>query len=243
LNPLEALLVRCFRETGPRNQHVVLPTSHLRQQRAPRLAQLALDPITNDRRTARLRNGEPEPRLVAAVFAREPIEDEKPRRHGAPLPVDGIEVARAAEPVLALHDLRRKALPALGAATLEDRTAGARRHAGTKAVPPLSAPHVGLVGPLQGECKEGEKSAGERLAARQYRRALSTGLSTGGRAQAAAHGTTACKRIHTCGGRCGCGESPVNLEPLRARSTHPMLGTRPIRSQGSGRSGWRAKSS
>src|SRR5207245_3214851 len=124
--------------------------------------------------------GRPQARLVAADLAREQGENEKARRDRAALPIDRVEVARAAEPVLAVHrpTLRREALPALCSAPLENRAAGTRRHARTKTVPALTAAHVGLVGPLQGKCKEGEKSVTRRLAAAQYRRALSTELST-----------------------------------------------------------------
>lgn len=68
--------------------------------------------------------------------------------------------------------LSREPLAAPSPAALEDRAAGARRHARTESVLALSATHVGLVGPLHG--LRGEKKRNERPfsgAPFEYRRA------------------------------------------------------------------------
>src|SRR5437764_5080952 len=101
-HPLEALLRGGLRKSGPCDQHIVLALLHLRQKRAPRLTELALDPVTDNRGAVRLRHREPEPRLFAAVVPRKPVENEEAGRHRTALPVDRIEVARTTEPVPAV---------------------------------------------------------------------------------------------------------------------------------------------
>ncbi len=70
---------------------------------APDLAQLPLDAVANDRVPDRFRHGEAETRFTRLGWPREPVEGQKPRRHRAAMPVDGVEVAGAREAVLALH--------------------------------------------------------------------------------------------------------------------------------------------
>jgi hypothetical protein len=67
--------------------------------------------------------------------------------------VDGIEVPRAGQTIRALHgeSLRREPRAASGATPLQDQPPCARRHAGAKAVLPLPASDVGLVGALHDE--------------------------------------------------------------------------------------------
>ena len=148
---------------------------------APGLAELPLDPVANDGRSARLRNGQAETRLFTPIFTREPVQHEKAGRDRAALPVDGVEIAGTAEPMSALHrrTLGRETLPAAGSPALQDRAAGARRHPRAKAVAALPPTHVWLIGPLQGRCKEGEKRGVRAMPSGQYRRASSTELSTG----------------------------------------------------------------
>ena len=67
--------------------------------------------------------------------------------------------------------LRGQALPALGPAALENRTAGACRHAGTETVPALPPAHVGLVGPFH-EVEKSRKNAPGGAVAGQYRQAV-----------------------------------------------------------------------
>src|SRR5439155_16158749 len=123
-----------LRQAGAYDEHVVLR----RRQRArgelrsPDLAELPLDPVSDDRVPRRARYGESEPRLAALIVGRtlEPVQRQKSRRCGAPVAVDSVEVARAGEAVLPLHRLRAEALAALRAAALENQAAGARRHPG-----------------------------------------------------------------------------------------------------------------
>ncbi len=73
----------------------------------PGLAELALHPVADDGVADRLRHGEAEPRLAAlALVAREPVEDEEPRRGRAAAAVDGVEVPGARQAVPALHAAR-----------------------------------------------------------------------------------------------------------------------------------------
>ena len=96
-----------FDEAGPHDQHVVVRRRQRLEPRAPHLAQLALD--------LRLRTTAPPAPFgtaipsagLLAVLAREPVEDEEPRRDGPPVPVDGVEVPRAGEAVPAIARLVR----------------------------------------------------------------------------------------------------------------------------------------
>ena len=87
--------------------------------------------------------------------------------------VHGVKVPGAGESVPPVHyALGREPLAAPSPAALEDRAAGARRHARTESVLALSAAHVGLVGPFHG--LRGEKKRNERPfsgAPFEYRRA------------------------------------------------------------------------
>ena len=75
--------------------------------------------------------------------------------------VHGVKVPGAGESVPPVHyALSREPLAAPSPAALEDRAAGARRHARTESVLALSAAHVGLVGPFHG--LRGEKKRNER---------------------------------------------------------------------------------
>ena len=90
----------------------------VREQLAPGLAQQpALHPVAHDRGAHGAGHREAEPRWAVLVFLpREPVQDEVPGRGGRPLPVDGVEVPRAGEPVAALHgrsELRRRGACAL----------------------------------------------------------------------------------------------------------------------------------
>jgi hypothetical protein len=108
----------------------------------------------------------------------------------------------------------RQALAAPGAAPLEDRATGARRHAGAEAMPPLPSAHVGLIGPFH-KPKRVEKTARPRAASGQYRRgagghkrARKRGVKAGRRdASVASIGKT----VHTCGCRCGRPVFPCKL--------------------------------
>src|SRR3954453_3635130 len=100
--PVEAARVHGLGQAGADDEHVVLVLRQLRQARAKRLAQAALDLVAHDRRPDGLRHREPEPRL-ATLLAREPVKDEEARRDRAAVPVDRVEVARARESVAALH--------------------------------------------------------------------------------------------------------------------------------------------
>src|SRR5207244_12953801 len=71
------------------------------EPRPPELAETALDPVADDRRADALRHREAEPRFPVVV-AREPVERQEPRRHRAPVPVDGVEVPRARQAGAAL---------------------------------------------------------------------------------------------------------------------------------------------
>ena len=129
-----------------------------------------------------------EPGLITTVLSRKPVEDEEARRDRPALPVDGVEIAGAAEPVSALHrrTLSRELLPAPGPPALEDRATRARRHPRAEAVAALPPTHVWLVGPLQGRCKEGEKRGAQATPGHQYSRPSSTRLSTAREARLAA---------------------------------------------------------
>src|SRR5262249_28112203 len=87
---------------GTGDQHVVAAGRDPVQAAAPHLAQAALDAVAVDGGAGALRDGDPAPRL-ALVVAPEPVQDQEPRRDGAAVPVDGVEVPRAREPVAALH--------------------------------------------------------------------------------------------------------------------------------------------
>ena len=104
--------------------------------------------------------------------------------------------------------------PALGAAALEDRAAGAGRHARTEAVLALATAYVGLVGPLHDKVSNTKTAAG-RAAARQYRQGSLDEFSTARmwksrrrkeRAQGAFSGGRKHPSegaVHTCGEPCG----------------------------------------
>ena len=143
---------------------------------APDLAQLALDPVAHDRVARRLRHREAEPRLARlrprAGTSRASGSASRPSGRGGRRrrsPASGRGGAGAAR--RAADRLGREALAPLGAAALEDRAAGARRHARTEAVLALPPAHVWLVGPLHSL----EKSRRERRFSPepggQYRRA------------------------------------------------------------------------
>ena len=139
----------------PRDQDIVAAGRHSTQPLAPRFAQTALHAVPVDRATRALRNCDPEPGF-SVVLPRKPVQDEEPCRDRPAVAVDRIEVAGAREAMAALHDSAipgsgtsgGEPLPAFGAATLEDRAAGAGRHASAKAVLALPPAHVGLIGPL-----------------------------------------------------------------------------------------------
>ena len=150
--PVEPARLDRLGQARPGDEHVVAARRDALEPRAPRLAQLALEPVARHRGAERLRHREPQPRLAAPVLAREPVEDEVAAREGAAVAIDGLEIARAREAVAALHAgggrSGRQALAAPRAAALEDRLAGARGHPRSEAVPALSPTHVGLIGAL-----------------------------------------------------------------------------------------------
>src|SRR5262249_41715112 len=76
------------------------------EPRTPDLAQLALDPVPDDRSADLLRDRDPEPRGVP-VLARERVQDEEARRDRPALPVDRVEVPGARETVAPLHERAR----------------------------------------------------------------------------------------------------------------------------------------
>ena len=70
----------------------------------------ALQPVALDRSAELARDREAKPgALVPRILAREVIEDEKARRRRPAVPVDGVEIARAREPVTPFHHLRAQA--------------------------------------------------------------------------------------------------------------------------------------
>ena len=140
--------------------------------RAPDLAQLALDPVADDGVPGRLRHREAEPRLAGLARRARTSTGSGSASRRAAVAVDGVEVARAGEAVLALHctaRLGREALAALGAAALEDHAAGARRHPGAEAVLALPPAHVWLIGPFH-RPRKGGKAGISRRPDGQYRR-------------------------------------------------------------------------
>ena len=142
------------RSAGPHDQHVVATR--------PGSARAASRQSSRSRRFTRfrstavpdaLRHGEAEPRLAARRRAGTSRGRGSGSRRAA-VTVDGVEVPRSRE-----RRYRRctrparpasggEPLPALRAAALQDRPAGASRHAGTEAVLALPPAYVGLVGPL-----------------------------------------------------------------------------------------------
>src|SRR5690349_24902229 len=100
--PLEALRLRALDEPGPHDQDVVVRGWKRLEARSPELPQLALDLGADDRAAGSLRHCDPEPRVVS-VLAREPVEDEEPRRGGPPMSVNGVEIPGAGEAVPALQ--------------------------------------------------------------------------------------------------------------------------------------------
>jgi hypothetical protein len=94
-------------QPGPGDEDIVVTLLRERDELAPGLPQLPLDPAADDGVADGLRDGETEARLhrflALLVGAREPVEDEIPRGGRAPLPVDGIEVPGAGEAVPALR--------------------------------------------------------------------------------------------------------------------------------------------
>ena len=258
------------RQGRPRDEHVVAAGGDPLEPRAPGLAQPPLDAVPVDRAARPLRHGDPQPRL-AVVVAREPVEDEEARRDRAAVAVDRVEVPRAREAVAALHDRGRAAasggepLPALGAAPLEDRAAGAGRHARTEAVLALPPAHVGLVGPLhEGPLRQEERRplgprsepsidkavpcpsprVLHRLALWRHRGERPSKGRFSGPSTIFRHG------VHTCGEPCGTGKAlqiarflaPSPERPLSGRSSVAMLGPR-CRRGGAGPRGWSNRSS
>src|SRR5207237_1190477 len=116
----------------------------------------------NDSVTRRPRHRQPKPRLTRIIVTLEPVQHQESRRGRAALTVDSVEISRAREAVPTLHrfGLRGKTLPAPRSAALQDRAAGTRRHARTKAVLALPPSNVGLVGAFH-EVEE-EESAPNR---------------------------------------------------------------------------------
>src|SRR5581483_7694531 len=135
--PLEAVRRDRLRQAGTDDQDVVVPGRDAVEPRLPDLPELPLDPVPLDGAPDRPRNREPEPGR-GGLRLREPVEDEKTRRHGAAVAVHGVEVARAGQAVRAT----------LRAAPLQDQAAGASGHPGAEAVLALPAANVRLVGAL-----------------------------------------------------------------------------------------------
>src|SRR3954451_2672592 len=101
--PFGAVLLHTFDQARPSCQDVVPPRMNLGEHPAPRLAKLALEPVPHDSRAVCLGDRKAETRLTGAVVSRKPVQHEKTGRGRAAMPVDGVEIARAAEPVPALH--------------------------------------------------------------------------------------------------------------------------------------------
>ncbi len=84
-----------FDEPRPRDEHVIVAGSGAGAKLAPGLAELALHAAADDGAADCLRHGEAEPGLTVRLVTREPVQDEKARRDGPALAVDGVEVPRA----------------------------------------------------------------------------------------------------------------------------------------------------
>ena len=95
-------LAEWSREAGSRDQDEVATPGDLVEAGAPRLAELALDPVADDGAADAARDGEADPGR-SLVVARERVEDEEAGRDRAAVPVDRVEVARARKTMPALH--------------------------------------------------------------------------------------------------------------------------------------------
>jgi len=134
----------------PGRKDVITTRWHIVGKLLPRLAQLALEPVADNRIADGFGHGEAEARCAGGVvFTREPVQGEISGRDRPALSIDRIEVLRPRQAVPALHRQGGRsggeALAPLGATALEDRLSGTRRHAGAKTVLALAATDVGLV--------------------------------------------------------------------------------------------------
>jgi hypothetical protein len=81
-----------------------VPRTRASRELCPRLAQLPLDPVADDGVPDGLRDGKAEPRLVGLTrLAREPVQDEKPRRSRSAAAIDSVEVPGTRQAVPAVH--------------------------------------------------------------------------------------------------------------------------------------------
>src|SRR4051794_17194853 len=101
--PFGAVLLHTLDQARSSCQDVVPPGMNLGEHPAPRLAKLALEPVPDDGRAVCLGDRKAKTRLTRAVVSRKPVQHEEARGDRAAMPVDGVEIARAAEPVPALH--------------------------------------------------------------------------------------------------------------------------------------------
>src|SRR5207247_1718688 len=127
--------------------------------------------------------------------------------------------------------LRGEALAAPGPPALENRPAGARGHAGTETVLPLSPAHVGLIGPFHESMKE-EEPPGRRAASGKYRQRSRGDFSTEKRTQkrppkeplsrgcSSVRVARSGKTVHTCGEWCGGYLSPCKSGAFRVAEGH-----------------------
>ena len=155
--PGVAACVRGLRETRTRDEYVVVAWADALAKLAPRLAQLPLDPVSDDRVADRPRHGQAEPRLARRRLPRA----ETSRGRGSASRPSGRCGRRRRSPGSGTggssgarcEDRRassgREPLAALGPATLQDRLPGAGSHARTEAVLALATTDVGLIGALQ----------------------------------------------------------------------------------------------
>src|SRR5262249_18830490 len=148
--PVAPVSLAAFRQPRPRDPPVVAPARDPLEPSAPKLAQLPLDLVPRHGVTRRARDGETETRLARLALTLEPVENEKPSRGRAPLPVDGVKVPRTRQAIPLVHVCRLSGepLPAFRATAFQDRLTGTRRHARAEAVTTLPPAHVWLVGPL-----------------------------------------------------------------------------------------------
>ena len=106
--PLVPTRVGRLRQSGASDKYVVVAGTGPFGQLGPGLAQLALDPVTDDGVPDRLGDRQAEARRVRLVALRtgEPVEDEETGRGRAAAAIHGVEVPRAGQAVAALHGAR-----------------------------------------------------------------------------------------------------------------------------------------
>src|ERR687897_250230 len=103
-DPFGAAALLGLAEGGPNEQDVVRPWRYVGDELAPNLAKATLDPVAGHRAPDLLGDRDPEAHVaLLVILSIEPVEDQVAGRDRAPVPIDGVEVARAGETVAALH--------------------------------------------------------------------------------------------------------------------------------------------